>query len=196
MWKKIHPAERERENYVLTVWKRASISFQGTDGFTVFDPNGKMVYRVDNYSRKNPNVVLMDGVGNALLTFKPQMRMHYQWNAYQEDDATNTKVFSMRRKASSAEIFMMRKESPSPSPDFLIEGSFRAPDCKIKSSNGQVVAIMSRKRVNNTTLLLTDDVFTLLIQPAFDPKLVMAFLIILDRITNLPFSPFFCSHFC
>ena len=62
---------------VLTVWKRSSMSFQGTDGFTVFDPNGTLVFRVDNYSRKNGyGLVLMDGVGNALLSLKPKVRIH------------------------------------------------------------------------------------------------------------------------
>ena len=53
------------------------MSFQGTDGFTVFDPNGTLVFRVDNYSRKNGyGLVLMDGVGNALLSLKPKVRIH------------------------------------------------------------------------------------------------------------------------
>ena len=62
---------------VLTVWKRSSMTFQGTDGFTVFDQHGKLAFRVDNYSRKKGHVkgglVLMDGAGKALLTLKPQV---------------------------------------------------------------------------------------------------------------------------
>ena len=59
---------------VLTVWKRSSMSFQGTDGFTVFDSCGQLAFRVDNYTRKDGGgLVLMDGSGNALLTLKPQV---------------------------------------------------------------------------------------------------------------------------
>jgi hypothetical protein len=64
---------------VLTVWKRSSMTFQGTDGFTVFDHRGRLAFRVDNYSRKSScitgsgGLVLMDGAGNALLTLKPQV---------------------------------------------------------------------------------------------------------------------------
>lgn len=65
---------------VLTVWKRSSMTFQGTDGFTVFDHHGRLAFRVDNYSRKSScniikggGLVLMDGAGNALLTLKPQV---------------------------------------------------------------------------------------------------------------------------
>ncbi|WCJ27908.1 hypothetical protein M5689_009627 [Euphorbia peplus] len=213
MSSKIHPAEKQCKNlgvlkkqkeikgtkksdYVLTVWKRSSISFQGTDGFTVFDSNGKLVFRVDNYSRKNPNLVLMDGVGNALLTFKPQrMNLHNQWNAYDQDQ--DSKVFSMRKESafngkSGAEIFMGPRKGQQCPPDFKIEGSFRARDCKIKDSNGHVVAFMARKRVN-TSVLLGDDVFSLVISPGFDSHLIMAFVIILDRISNHSVTPFLCS---
>lgn len=75
----------------LTVWKRSSMSFQGTDGFTVYDHKGRLSFRVDNYSRNshvrnglscsslpdNVNagdaLVLMDGYGKPLLTLKPQV---------------------------------------------------------------------------------------------------------------------------
>lgn len=58
---------------VLTVWKRSSMSFQGTDGFTVFDHRGTLTFRVDNYSRRSGGLILMDGAGRALLTLKPQV---------------------------------------------------------------------------------------------------------------------------
>ncbi|KAF5181993.1 Lurp-one-related 5-like, partial [Thalictrum thalictroides] len=61
---------------VLTVWNRSSMSFQGTNGFTVFNSEGKLVFRVDNYSKKSRclmgGIVLMDGAGKAILTLKPQ----------------------------------------------------------------------------------------------------------------------------
>lgn len=64
----------------LTVWKRSSMTFQGTDGFTVFDRNGKLAFRVDNYSRNKScgegGLVLMDGAGNALLTLRPQVNIY------------------------------------------------------------------------------------------------------------------------
>lgn len=63
----------------LTVWKRSSMSFQGTDGFTVFDQRGRLAFRVDNYSRNNRHLkgglLLMDGAGKALLTLKPQVAL-------------------------------------------------------------------------------------------------------------------------
>ncbi|KAM3690097.1 hypothetical protein ACJW31_09G096000 [Castanea mollissima] len=211
---------------VLTVWKRSSMTFQGTDGFTVFDQHGRLAFRVDNYSRKSScniikggRLVLMDGAGNALLTLKPQvLSMQYQWNAYRGEDktgkrvtSTTSKVFSMRsgstlfHSSKDEAIVMMMGSSAGPStnnsntdrhqtPDFRIEGCFRRRNCKIlKSSSGEMVARIARKRVNNRRILLGDDVFSLAVQPGFDPQLIMAFVIILDRICGKPFAPVLCS---
>ncbi|KAI4331667.1 hypothetical protein MLD38_029830 [Melastoma candidum] len=62
----------------FTVWKRSSMTFQGTDGFTVFDEHGKLAFRVENYSRRRPRgsqggLVLMDGLGRAIITMQPQV---------------------------------------------------------------------------------------------------------------------------
>lgn len=92
MMSKIHPTNSNKVNKLLlkeieeedmrpcklTVWKRSSMSFQGTDGFTVYDKHGKLVFRVDNYSRNSrcvaaTGLLLMDGAGNALLSLKPQV---------------------------------------------------------------------------------------------------------------------------
>ncbi|KAJ4832501.1 hypothetical protein Tsubulata_000051 [Turnera subulata] len=220
---KIHPAENKcrpclalkavQEDHqgptVLTVWKRSSMSFQGTDGFTVFDPHGRLVFRVDNYSRKNGYVagnglVLMDGVGNALLTLKPKaFSLQSQWNAFKEEGCGKnpkmTKVFSMRNPSvlhhcgkDVAEIFMGTQGHRHQTPDFRIQGSFKARNCKILTPDGNLAAKIHRKRVN-TTILLSDDVFSLVVEPGFEPQLIMAFVIILDRISSAPYTPVLCS---
>ncbi|XP_021829028.1 protein LURP-one-related 5-like [Prunus avium] len=193
----------------LTVWKRSSMSFQGTDGFTVFDDRGILTFRVDNYSRKNccvrGGLVLMDGVGRALLTLKPQMlSMQDQWNAYRGEDGCgkspkSSRVFAMRsgsglfgssNKSEAAEVFMGAHATGTP--DFRIEGCFGRRNCKIRSRSGQLVASVARKRVNST-VLLDNDVFNLVVQPGFDLDLIMGFVIILDRICGKPFTPILCS---
>ncbi|KAA8517581.1 hypothetical protein F0562_017789 [Nyssa sinensis] len=177
---------------VLTVWKRSSMSFQGTDGFTVFDKHGRLAFRVDNYTRKNPCVT-----GGLILS------MQCQWNGYRGEDGAKCRVFAMRRRSAlihgsskniEAEVFMgvATKESHDGTPDFRIEGSFRRRKCKIKSGSGELVAKIARKRVNST-ILLSDEVFSLMVQPGFDPELIMAFVIILDRICHKPFAPLLCS---
>lgn len=224
---KIYPSENKRKELkekgvddyrlrpsALTVWKKSSMSFQGTDGFTVFDQQGRLVFRVDNYSRNHPCVaasglVLMDGAGNALLSLKPQiLSMQYQWNAYREEDgcgksSPGCKVFSMRSSSmvlfgggkDKAEVCMgsASGRGRQQRPDFRIEGSFRNRNCKIRNAEGEVVAKIARKRVMNSTVMLSDDVFSLAIQPGYNSDLIMAFVLVLDRISTKPYTPALCS---
>lgn len=54
---------------VLTVWKK-SLLFN-CDGFTVYNANGELVFRVDNYMNcPRDNIVLMDASGFPLLSIR------------------------------------------------------------------------------------------------------------------------------
>ncbi|XP_028781247.1 protein LURP-one-related 5-like [Neltuma alba] len=213
---------------VLTVWKRSTMSFQGTDGFTVFDHHGKLAFRVDDYSRNNSTAILMDGAGNALLTLKPQI-FSMQWNAYRGEgycsrrdnkSSNNSKssgakpkaLFSMRSSGSmvfngggdqnhdEAQVFMGPSgrqgqgcKAHDDTPDFKVQGCFRRRNCVIRNSRGHIAARISRKRVNKT-VLLADDVFNLVVQPGFQPELMMAFVVVLDRIHSKHYyTPLLCS---
>lgn len=240
----------------FTVWKRSSISFHGTDGFTVFDHLGRLIFRVDNYRRKRTarlsssvvvgsggggcraqvhakehggggGLVLMDGFGKALLTLVPQLHMpsmHYQWIGYRgEDDQCKprTPLFMMRRPSQpspfllslrslstkircEAEVFVgdchRGAIKSSRKPDYRIEGSFKRRDCKITGADGRTVASISRKlaRTTNsantsTSVLLSDDVFSLVVEAGMEPALVMAFIMAIDRLCPKPHTPFLCS---
>uniref|UniRef100_A0A0E0R3I3 Uncharacterized protein n=1 Tax=Oryza rufipogon TaxID=4529 RepID=A0A0E0R3I3_ORYRU len=76
---------------VYTVWKRSSIGFQGTDGFSVYDHAGTLAFRVDNYSRRRKlfsgDLLLMDGHGSPLLALTPQS---VRRRPRQEDKITTT----------------------------------------------------------------------------------------------------------
>ncbi|VAI11890.1 unnamed protein product [Triticum turgidum subsp. durum] len=63
-------AGEKGEAVSLTVWRR-SLLFNGK-GFTVFDTNGNLVFRVETYARGGSprEVVLMDAEGVALLTVR------------------------------------------------------------------------------------------------------------------------------
>ncbi|XP_058111354.1 protein LURP-one-related 12-like [Magnolia sinica] len=183
------------------------MAFQGTDGFSVFDGKGRLVFRVDNYSRKNRctggALVLMDGIGRPLLTMKPQIfSMHDQWNGFEGDGGSGARppvpVFSMRRRSmvqisDEAVVSMCGPKNHVWTHDFRMDGCFRRRHCKIWGGSGEVVAEISRKKVNNTTFLLSDDVFSLIIRPGHDSKLIMAFVVIMDRICQKPFGPSLCS---
>ncbi|XP_047052345.1 protein LURP-one-related 8-like [Lolium rigidum] len=146
---RIHPSDRrgdhgarraasaarpgQEQPAVYTVWKRSSMGFQGTDGFSVYDAAGRLAFRVDNYARRPKafagELLLMDGRGAPLLSLRPQIfSLHDRWNCYRvapEEDcpdstdgsstapqpATQQQLFTMSKCAAlqstdDAEVFM------------------------------------------------------------------------------------------
>ncbi|KAJ4749449.1 LURP-one-like protein (DUF567) [Rhynchospora pubera] len=183
----------------FTVWRKSSMGFQGTDGFSVYDDSGRLAFRVDNYSRRQKyltkEIVLMDGAGKPLLCLRPRiMSLRDRWNAYEVTECRkkqpNSKLFSMRRysmlqNVDKAEVSLAKLEDDNKAklvPGFRTEGCFEKRSCKIYNCNGEDVAQISRKTTSNASVLLGNDVFSLVIRPGFDSKLVMAFVIVLDRI--------------
>lgn len=123
------------ELQVYTVWKRSSMGFQGTDGFSVYDAGGRLAFRVDNYGRRCKafagEILLMDGRGSPLLSLRPQiLSLHDRWNCYRVADAPvesaeggcpapEKKLFSMRRcsalhSSDEAEVYMSSSSPSSP----------------------------------------------------------------------------------
>ncbi|KAM0950599.1 putative tubby-like protein [Dioscorea sansibarensis] len=186
---------------VWTVWKKSSMAFHGTDGFSVYDYSGKLTFRVDNYSRRHKllsgDLLLMDGSGSPLLSLHPQIfSMYDKWNGYKSEDGLTTEVFSMGRRSimqssDEAQVFMLNSTGPghaAAKPDYKIEGCFWRRRCNILTGTGVVIAEISRKKAKNTSVFLGDDVFTIVIKAGVDCELIMAFIVVMDRISCKPFG--------
>ncbi|KAL6905731.1 hypothetical protein ACP4OV_003332 [Aristida adscensionis] len=201
---------------VYTVWKRSSMGFQGTDGFSVYDEAGALAFRVDNYSRRRKifagELMLMDGRGAPLLALRPQiLSMRDQWNCYRASEEAGDKgtrrqqLFSMRKcslvkNSDDAEVYMVGSKasaSDQQDPSFRVQGSFWRRSCKIRSSDGEEVARITRKKAGAAaapeSVTLGDDVFSLTVMPGADGAMIMAVVVVMDRICQRPYKPFMCS---
>lgn len=76
---KVYPNTHTTTSYMtskretFTVWMK-SLVFQG-NGCTVFDTNGEIVYRIDNYEKNRSNeVYLMDLKGKVLFSIRRKVR--------------------------------------------------------------------------------------------------------------------------
>ncbi|KAH0464734.1 hypothetical protein IEQ34_004837 [Dendrobium chrysotoxum] len=210
MSSKIYPSEiqakdgEEQTKKIVrtwTVWKKSSMSFVGSDGFSVYDGEGKLAFRVDNYSRRNKyllgELLLMDAFGRPLLSLRPQiMSMYDQWKGYRGSDGGNSKknlkshLFTMRRRSfvrnndDIVEVIMSAgggSACAAMAADFTIEGNFKKRCCKIRGRGGQVLASITPKKVS-PSMVLGKDVFSLFIEEDVCPELIMAFIVIMDRI--------------
>ncbi|PKU70241.1 Protein LURP-one-related 8 [Dendrobium catenatum] len=194
-----------------TVWKKSSMAFVGSDGFSIFDGNGKLAFRVDNYSRRNKYLVgellLTDVDGRPLLALKPQiLSLHDQWNGYSITASFKTLIFTMKQRSilknrdDDVEIFLHKSRGDKAGSksmeeaDYRIQGCFQKRSCKIWGRSGKLVAWISRKMVS-PLVILDDDVFRLIMAPGnHQCELIMAFIVIMDRICRKPFNFMLLCH--
>lgn len=183
---------------VLTVWRK-SLLFN-CDGFTVFDSKGNLVFRVDNYcAAAKAEIILMDASGNSLLTIRrKRLSMMDNWLMYKGDSTTNpilsvkkhinlldTSILahatssSSSRSSSSSKV--ATKTDKKPKMIYGIEGSYGRRCCKIYDENRKVVAEIKPKEATTRGVGFGLDVFRLIIYPEMDSSIVMALVVLLDR---------------
>lgn len=172
----------------LTVWRK-SLLFN-CNGFTVFDAKGNLVFRVDKYAKSGNTgeIVLMDAVGNPLLTVRrKKFSMIDQWQIYEGEEAANPK-FSVRKQL----IFLQSKSLASVTPcavtppgcgsagEYAVEGSYAQRCCTVHDERRRVTAEIRRKEAVAGVSFGTD-VFHLVVQPGFDAAFAMSIVILLEE---------------
>ncbi|GMH03630.1 hypothetical protein Nepgr_005469 [Nepenthes gracilis] len=176
-----------RETY-LTVCK-TSVFFPG-DGFTVYDCNGQLVFRVDSYGGpeiQKEEIVLMDAAGHCLLTVRRKRpSLHHRWEGYLGERNEGSKpTFSVKRSSiiggSGVTVEMYNDQGE----EYQIEGSFRQRSCTfygVGNGRREVVAEIRRKVDASTNVVLGKDVFLLSLKSGFDAAFAMGLVLVLDQI--------------
>ncbi|XP_078447001.1 protein LURP-one-related 8-like [Wolffia australiana] len=180
---KVHPscrssAEREEDPTVLTVWRK-SLLFNGS-GFTVFDGNGDLFFRVDNYcSKKKAEIVLMDRCGSPILSIRrKRLSLIDRWRVYQGEE-TASPIFTAKKVLGvlgSKILAKMEHDEGS----FIVEGSFHKRSCAIYDFRHRRVAEIAVKE-SVGGVRFGGDVFRLVVMPGFDAAVAMAVVILLDQ---------------
>lgn len=143
--------------------------------------------------------------------------MRDQWNCYRasssEESSAGDKsfprqrqlLFSMRKCSlvkgtDEAEVYMALPSAAHGAqqvPSFTVQGSFWRRSCKIRSGDGEEVARITRKKAGAAAaaevVTLGEDVFSLTVMPDADCAMVMAFVVVMDRICQRPYKPLMCS---
>ncbi|KAH9606523.1 hypothetical protein KSS87_018913 [Heliosperma pusillum] len=178
------------EEIELTVHKKSMFS-QG-DGFLVYDSNGDIIFRVDLYCPMKPlRLVLMDTFGNPLLTLLPKRpTLHHRLEGFigetsdgQQPILSIWKSTMIGRSGMMAEVYHESSHDPI---EYQIEGSYNERMCTIfrveHDTSSVHVAQMKRKVEPTRKMVLSRDVFSLIIQPGVDAAFVMSLVLALDRI--------------
>ncbi|MFS7990090.1 putative tubby-like protein [Helianthus anomalus] len=139
---------------VLTVWKKSLIF--SCDGFTVYNSNGNLGFRVDNYFVKgNQEIVLMDALGRSLH---------------------NVRRKSLAYVSTIGSSNNMNKRNVI----YEIQGSYAQKSCMVYDDKHRCVAEIRRKEAKGG-VALGGDVFALVVQPSIDPAIAMVLAIVLDQ---------------
>ncbi|XP_058113545.1 protein LURP-one-related 5-like [Magnolia sinica] len=176
----------------LTVLKTSHF-FEG-DGFTVYDSNGQIVFRVDSYGPEAGNgdeLVLMNATGKCLLTVhRKRASLHHRWEGFLGERMNGQKhIFSVHRSSMIGRTSVTAEVYGSPVVEYQIEGSYSHRCCtfySISASNGSRVAVaeIKRKVTASAHVMLGKDVFWLYLKPGFDGAFAMALVIVLDQING------------
>ncbi|XP_076959600.1 protein LURP-one-related 8-like [Bidens hawaiensis] len=178
-------ADRNLNPVVLTVWKK-SLLFS-CDGFTVYDSNGNLVFRVDNYAAGNKSeVVLMDASGRSLLTVRrKRASITGNWLVYDGETTVNprfsvAKHVNFMNAKSIAHVSSTAGSPKKKSVAYEIEGSYAQRCCVVYDDKRRSVAEIKRKEAVGG-VAFGGDVFRLVVQPEIDSTVAMGLVVVLDR---------------
>ncbi|XP_074585288.1 protein LURP-one-related 8-like [Curcuma longa] len=179
--------DRKDKSRVLTVWRK-SLLF-GCSGFTVFDEEGNLVFRVDNYGcGRAGEVVLMDAAGKPLLTVRrKKLSLGENWKVYNGEDSVDP-VCSVKKKYASrlhakaglARVADCRRRGGRAAARYEVEGSYSRRSCTVYDERRRAVAEV-RPKETARGVGFGDDVYRLVVQPAADARLAMAVVVVLDQ---------------
>ncbi|KAH8521936.1 hypothetical protein POPTR_001G106400v4 [Populus trichocarpa] len=163
----------ERQTY--TIWMKSLLC--QTNGCTVFDSDGDIVYRVDNYDKKCRNkVYLMDLRGRVLVTIL-RKRLHcfgcwygYRWNSYANKEKP---WFQVKKYCRFICMGSFACQVTVGFEKYWVEKLASKTAFRIVGIDGNVIAEVKQKQLSSG-ITLGDDVLTLVVEPHVDHSLIMA----------------------
>ncbi|KAI3871176.1 hypothetical protein MKW98_015076 [Papaver atlanticum] len=174
---------------IFTIWMK-SLVMQG-NGCTVYDSNGQVVYRIDNYDNKNCNEVhLMDLKGKVLFTIlRKKLRLFGRWEGYKSGNSSKgNKPWFQVKKNLNMEVDVTVKESDETGANSYrmerLKGSSSKLACKIMDvQTGRAIAELKQKQ-SSGGVLLGDDVMGLVVEPNIDHSFIMGLIVVHGLISH------------
>ncbi|KAH0889699.1 hypothetical protein HID58_052128 [Brassica napus] len=152
---------------VLTVWRK-SLLFN-CDGFTVYNSNGNLVFRVDNYMNSTRDNIKLS-MGDCWAVYDGETQRDPIFTAKK-----NVSILTNKRSLAwvSAKKTIL----------YEVEGSYGQRSCKIVDvrRNKRKTAEIKRKDAMVGGGSFGKDVFKLIVEPEMEPRVAMALTIILDK---------------
>ncbi|KAK3034589.1 hypothetical protein RJ639_033835 [Escallonia herrerae] len=163
----------------FTIWMK-SLLFHGS-GCTVFDSNGDIAYRIDNYGRYcGGEVCFMDLRGEVLFSVKQKkLRVLGCWDGYlwSNTGCAEQPWFQVRRSCKFVRRNMKYHVTvgcdKAQASCYTLVGLAGKSALQIINSQEKIVAEVNQKQTSSG-ILLGEDVLTLMVEPQMDILLIMA----------------------
>ncbi|XP_040990396.1 protein LURP-one-related 4-like [Juglans microcarpa x Juglans regia] len=171
----------KRETF--TLWMK-SLVYQ-TNGCTVYNTIGDIVYRVDNYEKKGSSEVhLMDLRGKVLFTIRRKKFLAFGgWEGYRCRSSHGSCVneekpwFRVKKCYKSMLMGDLACQVTVGYDKYWIVRLVGKAAFRIVNTDGDIVAEAKPKH-SSSGVLLGDDVLTLVVEPQMDHSLIMALVIV------------------
>ncbi|KAF5729981.1 Protein LURP-one-related 11 [Tripterygium wilfordii] len=156
----------------FTVWMKSLV--MQSNGCTVFNEDGEITYRIDNYDSKCSNeVLLMDLRGNVVFTIL-RKKLFRRWDGYKcSNPKPSIEVKRSRRMFRDLSYQVLLRSDNGQTSYYRLEALSGKSAFKITDNNGVIVAEANRKQ-SSSGVLLGDDVLSLTVEPLVDHSLIMA----------------------
>ncbi|GMY30282.1 protein LURP-one-related 4-like [Fagus crenata] len=167
----------ERETF--TIWMKSLVCH--TNGCTVYNTNGDIVYRVENYDKKGSKEVhLMDLRGKVLSTIRRKKLLSFRgWDGYRSSGSNINKEkpwFQVKKYYRMLMGDLACQVIVGYDKYWIVRMTGKAA-FRIVNINGDIIAEAKRKQ-SSSGVLLGDDVLTLVVEPHTDHSLIMALVIV------------------
>ncbi|XP_058735974.1 protein LURP-one-related 4-like [Vicia villosa] len=176
----------KRERY--TVWMKSLVLH--SNGCTVYDSNGNIVYRVDNYDRKGGREVnLMDLQGNVVCTIKKRLLAFGCWEGHRYYSSNSGCRIQKEQPWFQVKRYLTGKtacEIKVGSQNLCIENMSigKSFGFRIVNKNGEIIAEAKQKQ-SSSGIVLSNDVLTLDLEAGTDHSLIMALITVYGLMCGL-----------
>ncbi|KAI4377029.1 hypothetical protein MLD38_014724 [Melastoma candidum] len=186
----VAPRTAAETREIFTVWMKSLI--MNGRGCTVFDSNGGIIYRVDNYEcGRRSEVVVMNCRGDVVLTLlKKKLSLVESWEGYGSGNLVQSRpVFQVRKplRLTKGEIpydIRVQAIGNNGTGRYIMEGIGTGKySCRISKDTGELIAEAKRKE-SSTGVMLGKDVLTMVIEPKVDLTIAIGLLIVCGLMNN------------
>ncbi|PON62834.1 LURP1-related protein domain containing protein [Parasponia andersonii] len=183
---KVHPQAPSFSPYLtseketFTIWMKSLVYH--TNGCTVYNSNGQIVFRVDNYEKKcSSEVHLMDLKGKVIYTIrKKKLQAFGGWDGYRlsgSDMKDSKPWFRVTRHCKMLMGDLACQITVGCDKYRIVRLTGKAAGFRIVSLDGKIIAEAKQKQ-SSSGVVLGDDVLSLEVEPHKDHSLIMALVMV------------------